>query len=149
VAKYLSLAAGTVAGVLRRYKANGNRVLLRRNRCGRKPKASTLEALKYLESDKCLQEWASLTLRERADVLQSELGITVSKERIAYWYGKLNIRYTKPQKTYWYTEKRMREIRQQREEFCIQLAEIITTGKPIVYFDETSFNFHMRNSRCW
>jgi hypothetical protein len=51
--------------------------------------------------------------------------------------------------TYWYSEKRMAEIREQREEFGLYLAELITSGKPIVYLDETSFNFHMRNSRCW
>jgi hypothetical protein len=62
-------------------------------------------------------------------------------------YLRLNIRYrpvkTEPQCANYET------IHDRRQQFALELADYIERGVPIVYLDETTFNYHMRQSRSW
>jgi len=35
------------------------------------------------------------------------------------------------------------------ENFAVRLAKVIASGKPLVYFDEASFNLWLRNRKTW
>ena len=65
-------------------------------------------------------------------------------------YKRIGIAYRIPQQVYLLSRQKQIQVDQQRSDFAMYLArKIYVEKKEIVYLDETTFNFHLRNRRVW
>ena len=109
---------------------------------GRKVLPKTKLILDYINDDQRLQEWGRYTCKERAELIQRELGVSVHPHVLRKLYLRLNIKF-RPVKVEPLC-KNYHTIHERRQQFALDLAANIDAGVPIVYIDETTFHYHMR-----
>ena len=121
----------------------------RKNGCTLKynPKLNTREYktkltenyMKYFASYECLDKLKNKTLKERANQISIDTGVSVSCRTVLRIYKRNGIRYEKPAYKYWRKKTPDEELTEQVE-FCNDLAQLMLDGKDIIYFDETTSN---------
>ena len=93
-----------------------------------------------------LQLWAPYSLRQRVAIL-AEMSIKIGVETLAKFYLAHNIKPRASQMVY--KTGLAHKYIAARKLFAIKLGNIIATGNPIVYVDETTFHSWMYQHKSW
>ena len=104
------------------------------------------EVSRYLLDRGVLQRWAGLCLQQRCLQLELDMGVKITHTALRNFYCTHNVRYRSVSFTY---QQAMKKSRALVLHFSLTLARLISDDKPIVYFDESSFNMWMRGSSTW
>lgn len=88
----MSLSKVTVYSVIKRFRERG-KVERRLSDRGPKMQPKALQILAYITDDQRLQDWGRFTCKERAALIEEELGLQVHPHVLRKLYIKANIRY--------------------------------------------------------
>ena len=94
----LGLNYSTVKQIVLRFKANGNRVVNGRiGKAGRKLSQNSIKLIEYIRDPKRLQEWAPLSLRERAQIINQTTDMKTDWSHLHKLYKRIGVAYRIPQ----------------------------------------------------
>ena len=117
---------------------------------GRPFKLIGSEAIEWkLLSPLCLRNWAHMSLKKRCAKIARVHNVRVTYEGLRRFYLRNGVR-KKPTSTRYYPHgKSLALLEAQRMEFALKLAEYISEGVPIMYFDESSMNAYQCQKSAW
>ena len=93
-----------------------------------------------------LQRWSGFNLSQRCRLLERDFGLKITPKSLQMFYRRNNVRHLAV--GYIYAQALARSTAAV-ENFGVRLAKVIASGKPLVYFDEASFNLWLRNKKTW
>ena len=148
IAKQLNCAATTVHAALRRFENDGRQFRDRRMFNGKNNRRLKIVApiAKYLLSRDVLERWSGYCLQQRCIQLDIDTGVQITQSTLRNFYLKHNIKYRCVSFTY---QQALKKAKGPILDFSLALARMVIADKPIVYFDESSFNMWMRGNRNW
>ena len=78
--------------------------------------------------------------------MEQDFGLKITPKGLQLFYRRNNVRHLAV--GYIYAQALARNTGAV-ENFGVRLAKVIASGKPLVYFDEASFNLWLRNKKTW
>ena len=153
VARQLNLPQTTVSTLVNRFQSLGCDVscfLVRGKSPGRpREPLGNPNIEKKLISTLYLRNWAHLSLQQRCLIIEKRFKIKVNTKRLKIFYQRNNICRKPISKNYYPHDKDLKLLQAERIEFAKKLYDYIKEGTPIVYFDETSMNCQLQQSKAW
>ena len=148
IAKAMTMHVSSIFYALKRYAARGkhidNRTL---NEWKNNPKRKITPELRRRMLDRgLLQTWSGYNLQQRCMLLERDFDLKITPKSLQQFYQRNNVRYLAVGYVYRQALARRPDAHQN---FAVQLAKVILSGRPLVYFDEASFNLWMRNRKTW
>ena len=98
------------------------------------------ETERYLLSEACLREWMHLTLPQRSVKIKQLYGVDISKYTLRNFYLRNGVKQTPAYAKLYPNNKNPVRLENERIEFAMRMSDWIVEGRPVIYFDETTFN---------
>ena len=76
-------------------------------------------------------------------------GVIISKHTLRNFYIRNGVKQTPAYPKLYPNNKDPKVIEAERIEFAMKLSEYIMEGRPVIYFDETTFNPDMHQKKAW
>jgi len=145
VARELNLVRQTVYYNLSRFqRLNYNMVdyLKTKKRPGRTRKViGSHELEQTLLSDRCLKQWAHLSVYKRCVKIKQLYDVHVPKESLRQFYIRHGLGYKAAKGDLYPHGKDLNELNQEQQAFAMKLSDFILDGNTeVIYFDKTSFH---------
>lgn len=138
----LKINRTTVYRSIKRYLERGH---VRRRQVKYKP--HIIKVMNYIDNKNLLESWASFTLVERAELIRKSIGVSIRPSVLQKLHVRLGIKYKNVKLTYQLTDEQ--KTFREREQYAKQLAQLVYENKRLLYLDETTFNYHMRQTKVW
>ena len=153
MARQVKIAQPTVTMVLKRFAKYGydvDRLMRGEKATGRPIKPIGSKAIEQeLLSQSCLEDWTHLNLHKRCERIWKVHKVRVKRDKLRLFYLRHGITCKATSTKYYPHNKNLVQLQEERVAFARQLVDWIREDKPIVYFDESSFNANMIQKRAW
>jgi transposase len=153
VARQTGCCVSTVFSALRRFDASQHDVkafLKKQHRPGAPRKLVGSKAIeRKLLDPVTLTKWAHLTIRQRAVKILKQFKVSITPERLRFFYRRSKLRYRQTALKYYPHGRNLVQLEQERMEFALMLSNAIADQRQIIYMDETTFNQEQMQSRAW
>ena len=103
----------------------------------------------HLLSSACLSDWMHLTLEQRSAKIKQLYGTDVTRHTLRNFYLRNGVKQTPAYAKLYPNNKDPVKLESERIEFAMRLADYIVEGRPVIYFDETTFNPDMHQKKAW
>jgi hypothetical protein len=145
ISRELAIPYMTVYYTIQRLKEKYNSDLgyfmaVKKKRGDRRIRIKSPETEQYLLSEKCLREWMHLTLPQRSLKIKQIYGVAISKNTLRNFYIRNGVKQTPAYAKLYPNNKDPVRLENERIEFAMRMSEWIVEGRPVIYFDETTFN---------
>lgn len=92
---------------------------------------------------------APYSLRSRVLLVQQKFGVKISRWLLHDLYWRHGIRFLKPQYSYNRKLAQKSDINEEQQRVSIEIAQLMSANKHIIYIDESSFHQWLVPSRAW
>jgi hypothetical protein len=92
---------------------------------------------------------APYSLRSRVLLVQQKFGVKISRWLLHDLYSLYGIRFLKPQYSYNPKLAQKSDINEEQQRVSIEIAQLMSANKHIIYIDESSFHQWLVPSRAW
>jgi hypothetical protein len=105
---------------------------------------------KILLSEKCLKQWAHLSIYKRSLKIKQLYNVHVPKETLRRYYKRHDIRDNVAKGDLYPHKKDEHQLCEERQAFAVKLSDfILDENTEVIYFDETSFHSRLVQRKAW